>query len=505
MISLAALAALLVLAGCGGSDSPSTPIINPGATGTVSGYIYTDGAAGKLLVNATRVDDQRAVEGATVFVRDYPHLTAQTNAQGYFSIANVPCGNQQLIVEGTGFVRTLLDVLVLEGDNTPQVPSLDQADYKWTIMVYMAADNDLEQWAIEDFNQMEMVGSTGDVKVLVQLDRTPGYDSTNGDWTECRRYEVVKDDDPALITSTLLQSMGEVDTSNPQTLNDFIAWGQQYAPAEHYTLILWDHGTGWSPYDDRSRAIAYDFSSGYSNAIKVYDLSWALDALYPIDIVAADACLMATMEVAYQIRGQADYMVVSAEESPGPGYDYSKVLALFTSSEGLLKSPGQLARDLSATIFNDWRERFGMTLTCSTIDLSRTDELASALGTLAQRLTAVAPSYREAVATARDNTEFYSMLTRDLRDLYDYTNQVKAAIPDTLVQQYAGEVQAAMAQAVLANYAYKPSDAGYATRVGGLSIYLPAPIVFVRDEVKTPYAKLSFPQNTYWDEWLAQQ
>ena len=42
---------------------------------------------------------------------------------------------------------------------------------KWTIMVYMAGDNNLDSAALRDIAEMAKVGSTKDVNVLVQLDR----------------------------------------------------------------------------------------------------------------------------------------------------------------------------------------------------------------------------------------------------------------------------------------------------------------------------------------------
>jgi hypothetical protein len=55
-----------------------------------------------------------------------------------------------------------------------------QHHYKWTIMVYMDADNNLEDAGISDFNEMEVAGSTSDVAILVLMDRIPGYDTSNG-------------------------------------------------------------------------------------------------------------------------------------------------------------------------------------------------------------------------------------------------------------------------------------------------------------------------------------
>jgi hypothetical protein len=47
----------------------------------------------------------------------------------------------------------------------------DNTKAKWTIMAYMAGDNNLDGAAIRDIDEMARVGSTRDVSCLVQLDR----------------------------------------------------------------------------------------------------------------------------------------------------------------------------------------------------------------------------------------------------------------------------------------------------------------------------------------------
>lgn len=42
---------------------------------------------------------------------------------------------------------------------------------KWTVMVYMAGDNNLDGAALRDIEEMARVGSTKDVNCLVQIDR----------------------------------------------------------------------------------------------------------------------------------------------------------------------------------------------------------------------------------------------------------------------------------------------------------------------------------------------
>lgn len=116
---------------------------------------------------------------------------------------------------------------------------------RWTFMVYMDADGDLETYGILNMNQMEVVGSGAHVNIVAQLDRAPGFDATNGDWTETRRYLVLRDEDMQTIHSTVVESLGEVDMGRPEPLREFIAWAASRYPAERYALVVWNHGSGW--------------------------------------------------------------------------------------------------------------------------------------------------------------------------------------------------------------------------------------------------------------------
>jgi len=86
-------------------------------------------------------------------------------------------------------------------------PPIKNDSAEWTVMVYLDADNNLESAGINDINEMEIVGSSDDVNVVVQVDRIPysvlaannqGYadDVSNGDWTNTRRYYIIQDFDP---------------------------------------------------------------------------------------------------------------------------------------------------------------------------------------------------------------------------------------------------------------------------------------------------------------------
>jgi clostripain len=127
---------------------------------------------------------------------------------------------------------------------------------EWTVMVYLDADNNLEGAGIDDINEMEMVGSTSNVNIVVQIDRIPysvldsnnqGYadDISNGDWTDTRRYYITQDYDPYIINSQLVSNLGELNMGTSSTLINFAKWAVSNYPAKKYLLVIWNHGGGF--------------------------------------------------------------------------------------------------------------------------------------------------------------------------------------------------------------------------------------------------------------------
>jgi hypothetical protein len=70
--------------------------------------------------------------------------------------------------------------------------TLPPARAQWTILMYGAMDNDLEKYLFADIYEMALVGSTPDVNMVVQFDRTQGYDDRFDDWTDTRRFFITQ-------------------------------------------------------------------------------------------------------------------------------------------------------------------------------------------------------------------------------------------------------------------------------------------------------------------------
>jgi clostripain len=159
---------------------------------------------------------------------------------------------------------------------------------EWTVMVYLDADNNLESAGIDDINEMETVGSTSDVNIVVQIDRIPysvldsnneGYadDISNGDWTNTRRYFITQDYDPSTINSQLISNLGEQNMGNPQTLISFAKWAVSNYPAKKYLLVIWNHGGGFRS-TGLTKDIAWDDTSG-GDKITMSELEYALSSI----------------------------------------------------------------------------------------------------------------------------------------------------------------------------------------------------------------------------------
>lgn len=506
ILSAALLVAFLLalLSGCGGGGDSRAPDTKPPVTtGAVDGYVYFNRARGQMQVAPTARSAGDGLSGVTVSVRGYAALTVVTDGAGHFRIEKVPTGAQQLFFESAQYTRVTVTVTVKTGENP--IDSLTMAvaaKHKWTVMVYMAADNNLIQAAYANFNDMEKAPESPldpltnlpSVKTLVQFDRPTG---------DACLYDVHHDENPTTITSPVLRTLGNIDSGNPATLHDFITWCQAYAPAEHYLLILWDHGSGWDPDSDRvrPRAIGFDDTSG--TVIRDIDLPAALQGRDPIDIVAMDACLMSMLEVAYELRHQVDYQVSSEELTPVEGYNYTDLVGKLTTGTGYQIAPRDYAIYLAQDAFNYWNEDSGpfSPLASSALDLSRVAAVAGAVDNFAARLLAVGAANKTGLNTARQNvTRFNAYSDGTLVDLSHFAALVSANINDAQLRTYAAKVQSTVAQAVIANE-YTTSRA----QAKGISIYMPGQRTYFSTGASTSYPLLDLSKSTHWDEWLSGQ
>ncbi len=209
--------------------------------------------------------------------------------------------------------------------NVPAVPVIEEgnkaAAKEWTIMVFLNSKNNLERYGLLDLNEMEKVGSSDKVNIVVEMGRINGYATNDGDWKTTRRFLVQKDNDFSKVTSPVLADLGKTDMGDYKSLIAFVKWAKATYPAKKYALIVWNHGSGW----DKGRAletkgISYDDETG--NHITTPQLGLALKEMGGVNVYGSDACLMQMPEVTYEIKDYTEYIVGSEETEPGDGYTY---------------------------------------------------------------------------------------------------------------------------------------------------------------------------------------
>ena len=255
------------------------------------------------------------------------------------------------------------------------------AERDWTVMYYLDADCNLEAPMLDDIDEMEMIGSTDNVNLLVLLDRTPEHDKRDGNWSNSRLLFVTRDNTNGKIKSEVLENLKEMDTANPETLVGFVAFAMQNFPAKHYALVLGNHGGTWMGMlnDDT------DNEAGMRLAPFIDGLAALKAAGAPkLDLIAFDMCLMAQVEVMDAIAPYASYGVASEELEPGNGYPNHRVLHALTSNPKM--SPREFAQSMVKEWTASYAEEGEATVTSSATDLCKIPDLVTAVDALAAAL-----------------------------------------------------------------------------------------------------------------------
>jgi hypothetical protein len=354
---------------------------------------------------------------------------------------------------------------------------------EWTILVFLNAKNNLEPFAFPNFQQMASIGSTPEVKLVVEMGRPKHhYTRRFGEWSTTLRFLVEKGTLPT--PANAVADLGATNMGDAQTLVDFVTWGRRTYPAKRTMLVIWNHGQGWRAPDEDGipapavpavphggyRYVSNDDDTGdklFNRAIQ--------DALtkslggQAIDLIAFDACLMAMIETAYALRGVARVMVGSEELEPGNGWNYSRWLQPLVDAQGKVD-----ARELARMLVLGMKAEYGNddATTLSATDLEKVAPLATAISAFAEvatpQIASHLPDFRSARQACRNYAPGYGLHSIDLGR---YMEQVEKGSFTPALKQRAAEVRGCLGKAIVENYASSKRQADYGSY--GLGIYYP--------------------------------
>jgi hypothetical protein len=373
----------------------------------------------------------------------------------------------------------------------------------WTIGMYWGGDNNLDG-DTETFIDLWMEYlDTDQVALGVFIDRlelpTNVSTLTEDGWTE--RY-----------------TPGEVNSSDPQVLADFIEFlmTDPMLDAENYMLVVQDHGLGYL-------GIVADDSEPNGKAwMSIDGLGRALDMAYEatgekLDIIDLDACSMATVEVAYELRGKASYLVASQLAVPFDGLNYMALL------QGLSVDPTISPLDLARKMVDDYGEWYSAPLgtyptlypymqdfaTLSAIDLSKIEAVGDAFGALVDALLPKVKDFANPLNTAAQHY-FVAMwennmgcgFTADVRGMFgEVATLIRDAHPT--VAALCDDVVSSASEAIVKEWA----SWRFRDRPSGMSVFTPSSIGIYNvnwDALDRVYGEigLDFAEDSGWDEVL---
>ncbi len=404
----------------------------------------------------------------------------------------------------------------------------------WTVIIYMAADNDLHYFAWKNLKQMEQVGSNENMTIIVQLN-TPGH------LNPTKRY-IIKKGRRILVQDDTSPSV-KLNSGNPQTLIDCVNWGVSHYPADHYGLIFWNHGSAAidphftktinpcdlfyrNPTDNMleiDRGISYMtllsqitasflptdgkrgicFDDTFRSYISNNDLDFALKEISSkslnnkkLDVVVFDACLMSMIEISSIVQKYAHFMATSQEVVYGTGQNYELLFKPFLNGS---LTPKDFAKHI-VVAYEQTYQKIINDYTFSALDLSFATELENNVNLVATLLSqalsnqnnySVSNMLRKCKSTQFctcfdeptyiDLGDFYLNILKHIQHINLHNKSLEASLQKNLIQAI-NQGLLSISQLVIENRVGQKLQ-----RAQGISIYFPEHSI-AHNYLKSPFA-----------------
>ncbi|NJN66336.1 MAG: hypothetical protein HC884_06290 [Chloroflexaceae bacterium] len=448
----------------------------------------------------------------TPVIRAYRWTSNLDGVIGTKAILEIPAHD---LSQGTHIIT--LDVQDNEGEwslaTSETIHIAGPSKAAWTMLLYLAGDYHNDDSLLRAFNralgrlQQELSPS---VQVAAMIDG-PQVDDTH----RLLLIPQSKGGPPQMSRLPL----GEQAMDNPETLSNFIRWGQTSLPADHYYLSIANHGQG-------SRGMAWDTTSDLQDGVvrddaylSVKELGQALsaDGVAPIDVLHLDSCSLDMLEIAYEVHQRTS--IVVASQYLGWGYfaydDYQVAM-------GKSSTPGGVAQAITRR-YARLAERDHYPYTIAALNMEHAEPTLIALDRLASALVARLPDDPELGATLDAIWETSQKLDSDgdslnseldvFLDLQNWGERLRTTVDDAEIQERAADLLAELSgndPFILANEAQSSAlPREYArgafidlSGASGVSVFFPRSAnsaVFYNYVNNQVY---SFTANAHWPEFL---
>ena len=363
------------------------------------------------------------------------------------------------------------------------------AQRDWLVLVFINGVNDLGilGYADKSINDMEKVGSTDRMAVLVEygkLGRSASASHRLQQQRGSRTLYITRDADASRITSPVIYDSNDADMGSTANLVRFIKRGLRKFPAKKVAVVVWNHGGG-------RLGIAWDDVS--QNHMEVDQLGAALGQVKEalgrkIDVFATDACLMQMAEVAYELKDSANVIVGSEESVPDDSFPYNTFLAQ------LAADPGMGPELLGSAMVDAYGAYYKSKATLSALRSSGLDGFMALLNSWVAAIKADPKAFK--VAADQDVVDAaFSFSADDSKDLYDYLLKVNARLGTA--SPAAKSAGVALQNYIAHDLIIRTTVLPFMFKAHGLAIYIPD----LRYD-SANYEKLAFAADSQWDDFL---
>ena len=329
----------------------------------------------------------------------------------------------------------------------------------WTVLVYIAGDNNLSEAAIQNINDMESAALPANLKLVVQSD-LPATSLYPGG-----QRRLIKADNSPQITSPLIQDLGPINSGDPRTLYEFASWGFKRYPSQRKALIIWGHGNNWFK-DQGSKWICPDDGDRSLIGVSNGQFKAALQGLPHLDILILDACSMQSVEVLTEIKSVADYVIGSEDEVPYLGFPYQQMVALFDGTRAPESVCSQIVDDYIASydLYGSQNPgQYPVPVTCSAIKMQSFDSFLQELRRFSLKYRYRAGELLALRAGCHEMNHGFCDV-----DIYEYFGKVSTGTADTELQ-----IDARAVLTVWENVVVHKNNLTHAADVGGAALWFP--------------------------------
>lgn len=331
----------------------------------------------------------------------------------------------------------------------------------WTIMVYLAADNNLDAYALRDLNEMESAILPSGVRVVFELDRSGSNSNLRG--------LVQHDTNTNAIGS--YATVPEFNSGSSSSLRDFVNWSASTYSADHYAVVVWDHGGGlWGVAQDASSNNSIISMAGVTSALRT-----SVVGQQGFDMVGFATCFQGMIEQSYDLRDVARYVVASENEGVADssrgiiGWDFGNWLSTFATTPNVtaqqlatnvVTRAGEIHNAGAAFSNSEWEPQ-----TLSAVDTSRLPALRDAINAFVAQTDVAGTSWSRLRSDVRSATNYANSGYRDLGEIMN--NVAADTTLSSSLRASAQTVSTTLAQAVVA----KTGDVHTTLDGNGLSVF----------------------------------